>query len=78
MRDDYICVACAVEYGVGYWTRGDAGPFCGECWNALNDSDQALLTEKRLAKAEAEIERLRELPNKSKAAEVGEEWKNAG
>jgi hypothetical protein len=56
---DYACIACGGEYGVCFWTRAGAGPFCDDCWKALNDPDQALLTEKRLAQAEAEIERLR-------------------
>jgi len=55
---DYACVSCGSEYGVGFWTHGNAGPFCDQCWQALNDPDQALRTEERLARAEIEIERL--------------------
>jgi hypothetical protein len=57
-QSDYACVACGSEYGVGFWTRANAGPFCDECWETLNEPDQALLTEERLAQAEAEIARL--------------------
>lgn len=56
--NDYACVTCSNEYGVGFWTRDGAGPFCDECWKALCDPDQALLTERRLAATEAKIELL--------------------
>ena len=53
-----LCVACdCVDLG-GFYTPAGAGPFCSERWEALNDPDQALLTEKRLAEAEEAIEEL--------------------
>jgi recombinational DNA repair protein (RecF pathway) len=54
-----LCAACDCVDQYMYFTPAGAGPFCQECWEALNDPDQALMTEKRLAEAEAEIERLK-------------------
>jgi hypothetical protein len=54
-----VCVACDFVDDFVYYTHSGAGPFCSECWEALSDPDQALLTEKRLAEAEKVIEAIR-------------------
>ena len=44
-----------------HYTASGAGPFCGECWVALDDPDQALLVEKRLELTEQRLEELQTL-----------------
>jgi hypothetical protein len=53
------CAACDYVDDDFHFTAQGRGPFCRECWEALNDPDQALLTEKRLAEVEKAIETLR-------------------
>ena len=55
------CVACDCVDEELYYTASGAGPFCGECWVALNDPDQALLVEKRLELTEQRLEELQTL-----------------
>jgi len=52
------CVACDCVDDVQYYSPAGAGPFCGECWQALTDPDQALLLEKRLGQTEDLVEKL--------------------
>jgi hypothetical protein len=54
-----ICIACDCSDDQYFHTPADAGPFCGECWEALIDPDQSLLLEKRIAAYELEVEALR-------------------
>jgi hypothetical protein len=55
-----LCVSCdcVSDPDDMYYSLGGAGPFCSECWESLNDPDQALLIEKRLEQTEARIEEL--------------------
>ena len=53
-----VCLGCECVDEIFYWTTCGGGPFCGECWEALNDPDQAWASEKRLAQAEEKIEEL--------------------
>jgi hypothetical protein len=55
------CVACDCVDDEYFHTPASAGPFCGECWESLNDPDQSLLLEKRVAAYEVEVEQLRNL-----------------
>jgi hypothetical protein len=60
------CVACdCVDDEFPFTARG-GGLFCTECWESLNDPDQALLCEEALARAEAR-------PKSSKSG-----WKEGG
>jgi hypothetical protein len=56
-----LCVACDCVDDNHYYTPGGEGPFCGECWESLNDPDQSLLVEKRLAQTEDLLEELQDL-----------------
>jgi hypothetical protein len=73
-----VCVACDSFDDRLQYTPGGAGPFCGECWDALNDPDQALLIEKRLELGKRRIDELQSLLSRatnaleeSLAADVG-------
>jgi hypothetical protein len=59
MNTIQTCVACDCVDDQFHFTTQGKGPFCSECWEALNDPDQALLTEECLAEAEKAIETLR-------------------
>jgi hypothetical protein len=59
MNRTQTCVGCDCVDEDFHFTCAGRGPFCRECWEALNNPDQALLTENRLAEAEAKIEELR-------------------
>ena len=50
------CVACDCIDDEYFQTPAGAGPFCGDCWESLNDPDQSLLLEKRVANYELEVE----------------------
>ena len=63
--DVETCAACDAVDDVYRFTLRGRGPFCQDCWEALNDPDQALVTEERLAQAETEICRLRDLLNRA-------------
>jgi hypothetical protein len=47
-----VCIACDCVDDEYQFTPAGKGPFCGECFEALCDPDQALLTERRLEQSE--------------------------
>ena len=69
--DIETCAACdGLDHVYRFTLRGH-GPFCQDCWEALNDPDQALATEERLAGAETEISRLRDLLSRAASVLAG-------
>jgi len=55
------CKACDEVDDVYRFTVTGRGPFCSDCWEMLNDPDQALLADDELDKAEMRIVELQVL-----------------